>query len=167
MNDGAHIKRERQSPKIAVYAIAHNEEHHVERWAASARDADQIVLVDTGSTDRTVQRARELGVAVHEIRIEPFRYDVARNRALAFVPGDIDFCVSLDLDEVLAPGWRTHLEDAWHQGATRVRFRYVWPWSDVHPPCDLRAWSGFTRGTVGDGSSRCMRNSWRLGTRFR
>lgn len=95
MNDSAHIKRERQSPKIAVYAIAHNEEHHVERWAASARDADQIVLVDTGSTDRTVQRARELGVAVHEIRIEPFRYDVARNRALAFVPGDIDFCGTL------------------------------------------------------------------------
>jgi len=121
-------------PRIAVYAIARNEERHVERWAASAQDADIIVLVDTGSTDRTVQRARDLGVTVHQIRIEPFRYDLARNSALDLVPAEIDLCISLDLDEVLAPGWRPHLERAWRQGATRVRFWYEWPWSDVYPP---------------------------------
>lgn len=133
MNAADHILRERRSPKIAVYAIACNEEHHVGRWAASARDADTIVLVDTGSADRTAKRARELGIVVHELRIEPYRYDEARNRALALVPDDIDFCVSLDLDEVLVSGWRTHLERAWFEGATRVRFWYVWPWSDVFP----------------------------------
>lgn len=121
-------------PRIAVYAIARNEERHVERWAASAQDADIIVLVDTGSTDQTVRRARDLGVTVHEIRIEPFRYDLARNSALDLVPAEIDLCISLDLDEVLAPGWRDHLERAWRKGATRVRFWYEWPWSDVYPP---------------------------------
>jgi hypothetical protein len=121
-------------PRIAVYAIARNEAHHVALWAASAADADVVMLADTGSTDQTVSLARGLGVAVHEIRIDPFRYDAARNRALALLPTDIDLCLSLDLDEVLAPGWRSHLEDAWRAGATRVRCWCVWPWSDLYPP---------------------------------
>ena len=167
MNAEAHITRKRQAPRIAVYAIARNEEHHVERWAASARDADTTVLVDTGSSDRTVQRARKLGVVVHEARIVPYRYDVARNRALALVPDDIDFCVSLDLDEVLAPGWRTCLENAWRQGRRGCGSGMCGRGAMFILRCDLQAWSGFTRGMVGDGSFRCMRNSSRLETRFR
>lgn len=123
----------RDMPRIAVYAIACNEEKHVHRWASSASDADVIVMVDTGSTDQTVSRARELGVTVHELKVVPFRYDEARNRALALVPADIDMCVSLDLDEVLHDGWREQLEDAWRQGATRVRCWYEWPWSESYP----------------------------------
>jgi tetratricopeptide (TPR) repeat protein len=121
-------------PRIAVYAIAKNEEPLVERWFASTAGADAVVLVDTGSVDRTPARARELDATVHEINVEPFRYDVARNRALALVPAGIDLCVSLDLDEVLTEGWRAQLEAAWRAGATRVRCRYEWPWSDSYPP---------------------------------
>lgn len=118
---------------MAVYAIARDEERHVARWAASARDADTLSIADTGSTDATVRRARELGATVHELRIQPFRYDEARNHALALVPEDIDVCVSLDLDEVLTPGWRERLEQVWSNGATRARCWYEWPWSEVDP----------------------------------
>ena len=38
--------------KIAVYAIAKNEEAFVTRWVESAADADYVVLLDTGSSDR-------------------------------------------------------------------------------------------------------------------
>jgi tetratricopeptide (TPR) repeat protein len=120
-------------PLVVVYTIARNEEHHVERWATSVREADGVFLFDTGSTDGTVERARGLGVVVREIRVEPVRYDAARNLALDLLPHDADVCVSLDLDEVLLPGWRKQLGAAWRGGATRVRCWYEWPWSEVHP----------------------------------
>ena len=39
--------------KIAVYAISKNEEQFVKRFCESAKDADLILIADTGSTDNT------------------------------------------------------------------------------------------------------------------
>jgi glycosyltransferase involved in cell wall biosynthesis len=96
--------------KIAVYTIALNEEKHVERWYNSVKDADYILIADTGSTDRTVEIAKSLGINVFNISIKPWRFDTARNVALALLPDDIDMCVSLDMDEVISEGWRESLE---------------------------------------------------------
>lgn len=96
--------------KIAVYTIALNEEKHVERWYNSVKDADYILIADTGSTDRTVEIAKSLGITVYNISIKPWRFDVARNTALALLPDDIDLCVSLDMDETISEGWREILE---------------------------------------------------------
>ena len=96
--------------KIAVYTIALNEEKHVERWYNSVKDADYILIADTGSTDRTVEIAKSLGINVYNISIKPWRFDVARNTALALLPDDIDLCVSLDMDETISEGWREILE---------------------------------------------------------
>jgi glycosyltransferase involved in cell wall biosynthesis len=96
--------------KIAVYTIALNEEEFVERWYESVKDADYILIADTGSTDRTVEIAKSLGINVYSISIKPFRFDDARNAALALIPDDIDMCVSLDMDEVISEGWREELE---------------------------------------------------------
>jgi len=120
-------------PRVAVYAIARDEAPRVERWAASAGGADHLVLVDTGSSDGTPDLARRLGVAVHEIEVEPFRFDVARNRALDLVPPDVDLCVPLDLDEVLEPRWDRCLAEVWRADVTRVTFRRTWSWSPTEP----------------------------------
>lgn len=96
--------------KIAVYTIALNEEKHVERWYESAKDADYILIADTGSTDRTKRIAKKLGINVIDISIKPWRFDDARNAALASLPADIDYCISMDMDEVLSDGWRECLE---------------------------------------------------------
>lgn len=96
--------------KIAVYTIALNEEKHVERWYNSIKDADYILIADTGSTDRTVEIAKSLGIQVYNISVKPWRFDVARNTALALLPDDIDLCVSLDMDETISEGWREILE---------------------------------------------------------
>lgn len=115
--------------KVAVYSIAKDEAKHVERWASSAMDADHVILMDTGSTDGTVELAEDLGVTVHRRLIKPWRFDHARNTALALVPDDVNYCIALDLDEVLVPGWRTALETAHREGWSRPRYRYTWSWN--------------------------------------
>ena len=40
--------------KIVVYAISKNEEPFVKRWVNSMKEADEIYVLDTGSTDNTV-----------------------------------------------------------------------------------------------------------------
>lgn len=120
--------------KVAVYAISKNEEKHIERWASSAAEADHIVLLDTGSSDRTVDLAKELGVEVTVQVFDPWRFDTARNASLDLVPDDVDYCIALDLDEVLVPGWREELEKAHAEGWTRPRYQYTWSWSDDGSP---------------------------------
>lgn len=112
--------------KIAVYAISKNEEQFVARFCDSARAADFILIADTGSTDRTIEEAELYGATVHEICITPWRFDLARNAALALLPRDIDVCVSLDLDEELQPGWREEIERVWKPETTRLRYLFDW-----------------------------------------
>lgn len=110
--------------KIAVYTIALNEERHVERWAESCADADVRLILDTGSTDRTVELARAAGVSVHERTFSPFRFDQARNAAMDLIPEDVDLCLTLDMDEVLMPDWRAAIESL-PANVTKPRFKYV------------------------------------------
>lgn len=112
--------------KIAVYAISKNEEQFVERFCASAKDADMILIADTGSDDNTVIKAVECGAIVHDIYISPWRFDKARDTALALIPADYDVCISLDLDEVLEPGWREEIERVWQEDTTRLRYKFDW-----------------------------------------
>jgi tetratricopeptide (TPR) repeat protein len=45
------------------------------------------------------------------------------------VSDDIDFCVALDADEILVPGWREGIESVKAQ-TTRPRYKYVWSWKE-------------------------------------
>ena len=114
--------------KIVVYGIAKDEAAHVRRWATTAlAEADEVVLVDTGSTDDTVKIAEELGVTVHRISVVPWRFDMARNTAMALLPADVDVCISLDMDEWLVAGWREALDKGWAEsvGTAKATLRFV------------------------------------------
>ena len=111
--------------KICVYAITKNEEKFVNRWYESMKEADKIYVLDTGSTDKTVDKLKELGVNVSVEKINPWRFDVARNKSLELVPMDTDICVCTDLDEVFIPGWRDELEKNYIEGS-RVNYTYNW-----------------------------------------
>ena len=50
--------------KIVVYAIAKNESSFVDRWMDSMSEADQVVVLDTGSDDGTAERLRARGARV-------------------------------------------------------------------------------------------------------
>ncbi len=93
-------------------------------------EADVIYVLDTGSTDGTAERLQERGVNTSVEIIQPWRFDVARNRALAMVADDVDICVCTDLDEVFEPGWREHVEKSWLPGTGQARYRYTW---SFHP----------------------------------
>lgn len=119
--------------KIAVYAIAKNEEQFVARWADSAKEADGLFILDTGSTDRTIELAQAYGIWVVYKPINPWRFDVARNASLDMIPEDYDICIALDMDEVLVPGWREHLENI-KPSTTRPRYTYTWSWKEDGSP---------------------------------
>ncbi len=112
--------------KVCVYAICKNEEKFVSRWYNSIKEADEIYVLDTGSTDNTVKKLKSHGVFVLEEIIDPWRFDVARNKSLEMVPMDTDICVCVDLDEVYDKGWRMKLEEYWQKDTTRLRHIYNW-----------------------------------------
>ena len=116
--------------KIAVYTIALNEANFIKRWYESAKEADYLLIADTGSTDNTYEIAEELGIEVVGIKVMPWRFDVARNSALSMLPEDVDYCIALDMDEILLPGWRDELDKARKKQWTRPRYQYTWSWKD-------------------------------------
>ena len=120
--------------KICVYAISKNEEQFVERWVKSMNEADSIYVLDTGSTDNTITKLKEYGVIVKKAEINPWRFDVARNKSLDMVPKDADICVCTDLDEVFESGWREKLENAWDDNTTRARYNYNWSFDEYNKP---------------------------------
>lgn len=108
--------------RIAVYAIAKDEERHAARFIESTAKADDVVVADTGSSDHTKDILREGDVSVYEVSVSPWRFDIARNAALALVPADADVCISLDIDEVLSEGWREVIEELWTPELNRIRY---------------------------------------------
>lgn len=119
-------------PKIAVYAICKNESAFVRRFYDSVKDADYIVVLDTGSEDDTYEEWRRLAetdrkVIVSQKRYDDWRFDAARNDAMDLCPEDTDIYVSVDLDEEFMPGWADELRNNWICGKhTRAEYWYVW-----------------------------------------
>ena len=120
--------------KICVYAICKNEEKFVNRWVESMKEADEIYVLDTGSTDNTIKKLKEKNVIVKQKIITPWRFDVARNESLNLVPIDTDICVCTDLDEVFEKGWRKKLEKNWTKNTTRARYTYNWSLDSNNKP---------------------------------
>lgn len=112
--------------KVCVYAICKNEEKFVEEWFNSMKEADEIYVLDTGSTDNSVKMLEDLGVHVETKIITPWRFDVARNESLKLVSKDTDIYVCTDLDEIFLPGWRKELEDNWQDNIVQAKYRYNW-----------------------------------------
>lgn len=124
--------------KVAVYTIALNEVKHVDRFMECLKgEADSVHVLDTGSTDGTVEALRSHGAHVEVGIVRPWRFDTPRNISLSLVPADVDICVCIDLDEVLSPGWRAAVEAAWAPNTTRLRYPYAWSHNADGSPATL------------------------------
>lgn len=116
--------------KICIYAICKNEEQFVESWLESMSEADYIVVLDTGSTDRTYELLKNdpRVYRVEQKVISPWRFDVARNESMKLIPDDANILLSTDLDELLEPGWASVIKENWIDGY-HVRGTYKYAWS--------------------------------------
>lgn len=87
--------------KISLCLIVKDEEAVLSRCLDSAKTvADEIILVDTGSTDRTVQIAERY---TKKIYFFPWRDDFSAARNFAFSKGTGDYLLWLDADDVILP----------------------------------------------------------------
>lgn len=85
--------------KISVYIIAYNEAEKVAATIESARWADEVIVVDSWSTDGTPEIAARLGAKVVQIEFKGF--GDLRNQAIAACSHEWIF--SLDADERCTP----------------------------------------------------------------
>lgn len=114
--------------KVCIYAISKNEAKFVDKWVKSMSEADEIVVLDTGSTDDTVEKLKKYpNVKVYQKEIKPWRFDVARNEAMKLASDECNIFFSTDLDEVLEPGWAKPLKEKWIDGVhERGTYKYAW-----------------------------------------
>ena len=86
-------------PSISLCMIVKNEENHLPECLSSAAPyVDEIVVVDTGSSDRTIEIAQSFGARIHHFRwINDF--SAARNESLRHATGE--WVLQLDADERL------------------------------------------------------------------
>src|SRR5690606_285978 len=132
-----------RQPRIAIYGFFQNDFTTMMRFLNSAREADEIVLCDAGSSDDTGKIIGEFRQAspvtklsVYRSCVPPWRYDDARNTALALVSSDIDLCIPLCPNEYLMPGWKMKLLRHWDPGTTRYLHPVRMIRSDGRPSTD-------------------------------
>ena len=88
------------SLKLSVIIITNNESANILDCLASVSFADQFVVVDSGSTDNTVELAKSAGAQVLQTTDWP-GFGMQKNRALDLASGDWVF--SIDADERVTP----------------------------------------------------------------
>lgn len=98
--------------KISAVIITKNEEGMIGRCIKSLTGVQEVIVLDTGSTDETVDIASGLGakVTVIDKPIVPFHFAEARNMALKLATND--WILSIDADEVVRPGAIKKVRDA-------------------------------------------------------
>jgi len=117
---------------FSLVIITYNNAATLEQCLAAADFADEIVVLDSGSTDQTVEIARRHGarVAVH-----PFD-DFGPQKQRAIDMASHDWILNLDADEVLSPGTREVIERALEHprvAGFRLPRRERMFWSVHHP----------------------------------
>lgn len=96
-----HLTVKRHSLRsLSVTVITKNEAENIEACLRSVPFADQVVVLDSGSTDNTVQAAQSLGAEV-SVSLDWQGFGIQKNRALALASSD--WVLSLDADERLSP----------------------------------------------------------------
>ena len=101
-------QKEGEKMEVTLYAICKNEEKNVEKFIETSKKFSHTVVVDTGSTDKTVELLKEAGIEVyyHPQSREEFDFSKVRNQALSYVKTDWAFSLDFneDVDEFFPEG---------------------------------------------------------------
>ncbi|HMK13829.1 MAG TPA: glycosyltransferase family 2 protein [Burkholderiales bacterium] len=93
---------------VSVIIITKNEEQNIRACLESVVWADEIIVVDSGSSDNTVGICKNLGAQVHVMDWPG--YGPQKNRALNLATGD--WVLSLDADERVSSELRSEIQSA-------------------------------------------------------
>lgn len=109
---------------LTVVILTKNEERHITRALASVSGiADQCVVVDSGSTDRTVELAEAAGA---QIRVNPFITQAQQfNWAIDQLPEETDWVLRLDADEIVTPDLAAQIREALRTFGSETKGVYV------------------------------------------
>ncbi len=102
-----------QIANLSVIIIAKNEERNIAECLKSVSFASEVIVVDTGSTDRTVEIARDHGARVEHAGWEGF--GLAKGRALKYATRE--WALSLDADERVSDALAQEIQKATAQSA--------------------------------------------------
>jgi glycosyltransferase involved in cell wall biosynthesis len=112
--------------KLSVVIISKNEEKFITDAVKSALFADEVILLDSGSTDNTCQLAKNLGAKV--FYQEWLGFGPQKNRALEYASNDWVFV--LDSDERITKELKEEilelLKDPLHEGYFIARLNNFW-----------------------------------------
>jgi len=154
---------------IPTYDRAARVERAVASVLAQTRPADEVVVVDDGSTDGTAERLRTAFPAVTVLGTENRGVSAARNHGIARTSGD--WIAFLDSDDewreekleaqlealAAAPGYRLcHCDEVWIRGGRRVNPRRVhekrggWIYRHCLPRCAISPSSAMVARTLFD-----------------
>lgn len=95
---------------LSVIVIAKNEEERLKRCLESVLFADEIIVLDSGSTDKTIEVARHFTNKVYQTDWQG--YGVQKQRALAYANGQ--WVLNLDADEVVGDSLKDEILKAIH-----------------------------------------------------
>lgn len=141
--------------KISAAIIALNEERNIARAIESLRCCEEVVVVDSGSTDRTVELARVHGARVVETHWRGY----AAQKNFASAVCEHDWVLSLDADEALSEAlegeiWQLKKNGPQHDGYTMPRLaQYLGRWilhSGWYPDRKVRLFHRDKAEWVGD-----------------
>ncbi|MEE1652437.1 glycosyltransferase family 2 protein [Brachymonas sp. J145] len=112
-------------PTLTIGILTMNEERRIEACIKSALFADEVIVVDSGSKDNTVQLAESLGAKVYH-HTDWKGFAEQRNRLLQYCSSDYIFF--LDADELIQSDLQSEIEAAVHSGQPDVWETY---WLEV------------------------------------
>jgi glycosyltransferase involved in cell wall biosynthesis len=107
-------------PTISVIIIVKNEESAIGECLASIGWANEVIIVDSGSTDRTIEICNSYGAKVSTTKDWP-GFGKQKNRALALATGE--WVLSIDADERVTKQLRDEILTTINKSTTNVAFR--------------------------------------------
>ena len=107
--------------RLSVVILTKNEEARIARCLESVRWADEVIVVDDMSTDRTAEICRQFGARVVP---HPFEGSFAEERNLGMQHATGDWVLQLDADDVVTSGFRAAVQQLLSHPQPHAAFKF-------------------------------------------
>ncbi len=111
--------------KLSVVLATFNEESNIAKCLSAVKGlADEIIIMDESSTDKTREIARSFGAKVYKVEHEPI-FHVTKQKAIAKATGD--WILQLDADEIVTPEMKEEIKFVINAAYDQIKSRIISP----------------------------------------